>query len=239
MVAYNCVCCLFETDNKAKYTRHVTTQKHLDIFNSSSQTLVSVEEKHIKAMLEQEERYNALLLEQEKKYKFLEEKYNFLEEKYNFLQEKGQYSNYASEVIVPSSPETDEPQDKVNNVCDMLSKTQYDTPSLEELNLTFEPGDYELSPIDGMIRVLSRIEKKPFQYVNGRWFTKQHNAWSPDKERLFVSHIQDKMMKSAKSVFEDNIGDTDLKSEQWLQWILNSFKKLESHEIKHILRAIR
>jgi hypothetical protein len=59
-------------------------------------------------------------------------------------------------------------KDKVYNVADMLSKAQYQTPSLEELKLEFHCDDYERNPVDDMIQVLNRIPFKPFQYVNGR-----------------------------------------------------------------------
>jgi hypothetical protein len=128
---------------------------------------------------------------------------------------------------------------KVYNVTDMLSKSQYQTPSLEELNIEFYCDDYERNPVDGMIQVLNRIPFKPFQYVNGRWFSKQHNVWSYDKERTFIHHIRHQMAKETGTIFEEHIGDKDLHSEKWLEWVLNSFKQLGSSDIKQILRSIR
>jgi hypothetical protein len=130
-------------------------------------------------------------------------------------------------------------EDKVYNVADMLSKSQYQTPNLEELKLEFHCGDYERNPVDGMVQVMNRIPFKPFQYVNGRWFSKQHNVWSYDKERTFMNHIRHQMMKETGSIFEEHIGDKDLHSEKWLEWVLNSFKQLDSSDIKQILRSIR
>ena len=130
-------------------------------------------------------------------------------------------------------------EDKVYNVADMLSKSQYQTPNLEELKLEFHCDDYERNPVDGMIQVLNRIPFKPFQYVNGRWFSKQHNVWSYDKERTFIHHIRHQMAKETGPIFEEHIGDKDLHSEKWLEWILNSFKPLGSSDIKQILRSIR
>ena len=96
----------------------------------------------------------------------------------------------------------------------MLSKAQYQTPNLEELKLDFHCDDYERNPVDGMIQVLNRIPFKPFQYVNGRWFSKQHNVWSYDKERTFMNHIRHQMTKETVSIFEEHIGDKDLHSEK-------------------------
>jgi len=53
-------------------------------------------------------------------------------------------------------------EDKVYNVGDMLSKSQYQTPNLEELKLDFHCDDYERNPVDGMIQVMNRIPFKPF-----------------------------------------------------------------------------
>ena len=124
----------------------------------------------------------------------------------------------------------------------MLSKSQYQIPNLEELILDFHCDDYERNPVDGMIQVLNRIPFKPFQYVNGRWFCKQHNVWSYDKERTFIHHIRHQMAKETGTIFEEHIGDKELNglnSEKWLQWVLNSFKQLNSADIKQILRSIR
>ena len=130
-------------------------------------------------------------------------------------------------------------EDKVYNVSDMLSKSQYQTPNLEELILDFHCDDYERNPVDGMIQVLNRIQFKPFQYVNGRWFSKQHNVWSYDKERTFMNHIRHQMTKVTVSIFEEHIEDEDLHAEKWLKWILNSFKPIGSLDIKQILNSIR
>ena len=46
-------------------------------------------------------------------------------------------------------------------------------------------------------------------------------------------------MKETGSIFEEHIGDKDLHSEKWLEWVLNSFKQLDSSDIKQILRSIR
>jgi hypothetical protein len=239
MVVYTCVCCKFETNNKNKYERHLSTKKHIDIV--------------------EDDRYKAL----EDKYKTLEEKYNILEEKYNILEEKYKEEKYREEKYKEEKYKEDDKEDdkegdkendkedkflkdqvdimedKVYNVADMLSKSQYQTPNLEELILDFHCDDYERNPVDGMIQVLNRIQFKPFQYVNGRWFSKQHNVWSYDKERTFMNHIRHQMTKETGSIFEEHIGDKDLHSEKWLEWILNSFKQLDSSDIKQILRSIR
>jgi hypothetical protein len=110
---------------------------------------------------------------------------------------------------------------------------------LEELILDFHCDDYERNPVDGMIQVLNRIQFKPFQYVNGRWFSKQHNVWSYDKERTFMNHIRHQMTKVTVSIFEEHIEDEDLHAEKWLKWILNSFKPIGSLDIKQILNSIR
>ena len=216
MVAYTCVCCKFETHNKNKYERHLSTKKHIDT-----------------SMVE-DDRYKAL----EEKYKALEEKYKqekYKEEKYkeDDKEEKEDDKENDKEDQVPIM------EDKVYNVADMLSKSQYQTPNLEELILDFHCDDYERNPVDGMIQVLNRIPFKPFQYVNGRWFSKQHNVWFYDKERTFMRHIRQQMTKETGSIFEEHIGDKDLHSEKWLEWILNSFKQLGSSDIKQILRSIR
>jgi hypothetical protein len=172
----------------------------------------------------------------EEKYKTLEEKYK--EEKYK---EDDKEEKYKEEKYKEDDKEdqVDIMEDKVYNVADMLSKSQYQTPNLEELILDFHCDDYERNPVDGMIQVLNRIPFKPFQYVNGRWFSKQHNVWSYDKERTFMHYIRHQMTKETGSIFEEHIGDKDLHSEKWLEWILNSFKQLDSSNIKQILRSIR
>ena len=221
MVAYTCVCCKFETNHKNKYERHLSTKKHIDT-----------------SMVE-DDRYKAL----EEKYKALEEKYKTLEEKYKEekYKEDDKEEKYKEEKYKEDDKEdqVDIMEDKVYNVADMLSKSQYQTPNLEELNLEFYCDDYEKNPVDGMIQVLNRIPFKPFQYVNGRWFSKQHNVWSYDKERTFMRHIRQQMTKETGSIFEEHVGDKDLHSEKWLEWILNSFKPLGSSDMKQILRSIR
>jgi hypothetical protein len=47
------------------------------------------------------------------------------------------------------------------------------------------------------------------------------------------------MMKKTGSIFEEHVGEKDLNSEKWLEWVLNLFKQLESSDIKQILRSIR
>jgi hypothetical protein len=220
MVAYTCVCCKFETNHKNKYERHLSTKKHIDT-----------------SMVE-DDRYKAL----EEKYKALEEKYKALEEKYKEKKYKeDDKEEKEDDKENDKEDQVDSPimEDKVYNVSDMLSKSQYQTPNLEELILDFHCDDYERNPVDGMIQVLNRIPFKPFQYVNGRWFSKQHNVWFYDKERTFMRHIRQQMTKETGSIFEEHIGDKDLHSEKWLEWILNSFKQLGSSDIKQILRSIR
>ena len=220
MVVYTCVCCKFETNHKNKYERHLSTKKHIDTS--------MVEDDRYKAL---EEKYKAL----EEKYKTLEEKYK--EEKYKEDDKEEKEDDKEND----KEDQVDSPimEDKVYNVSDMLSKSQYQTPNLEELILDFHCDDYERNPVDGMIQVLNRIPFKPFQYVNGRWFSKQHNVWSYDKERTFMIHIRHQMTKETGSIFEEHIGEKDLHSEKWLEWILNSFKQLDSSDIKQILRSIR
>jgi hypothetical protein len=234
MVVYTCVCCKFETNHKNKYERHLSTKKHID------------------TSIVEDDRYKAL----DEKYKALDEKYKALEEKYKALEEKYKEEKYKEDDKEEKYKEDDKENDKENkflkdqvdssimedkvyNVADMLSKSQYQTPNLEELKLEFHCDDYERNPVDGMIQVLNRIPFKPFQYVNGRWFSKQHNVWSYDKERTFMRHIRQQMTKETGPIFEEHIGDKDLHSEKWLEWILNSFKPLDSSDIKQILRSIR
>ena len=223
MVVYTCVCCKFETNHKNKYERHLSTKKHIG------------------TSIVEDDRYKAL----EEKYKALEEKYKAPEDKFVKDQDivHPTFEDDVSEEKVfsdmLSKSQDDVSDDKVYNVSDMLSKSQYQTPNLEELILDFHCDDYERNPVDGMIQVLNRIPFKPFQYVNGRWFSKQHNVWSYDKERTFMRHIRQQMTKETGPIFEEHIGDKDLHSEKWLEWILNSFKPLDSSDIKQILRSIR
>ena len=148
MVVYTCVCCKFETNHKNKYTSMV-----------------------------EDDRYTAL----EEKYKALEEKYKVLEEKYKALEEKYKEEKYKEDDKEEKYKEDDKEEkykeddkeknflkdqvdimeDKVYNVADMLSKSQYQTPNLEELILDFHCDDYERNPVDGMIQVLNRM----FYYV--------------------------------------------------------------------------
>ena len=97
----------------------------------------------------------------EDKYKALEDKYKALEDKYKALEK----SPILDEDNADNKVE-DISEDKVYNVSDMLSKTQYQTPSLGELKLDFHCDGYDRNPVDGMIQVLNRIPFKPFQYVN-------------------------------------------------------------------------
>ena len=117
MVVYTCVCCKFETNHKNKYERHLSTKKHIDT-----------------SMVE-DDRYKAL----EEKYKALEEKYKTLEEKYKEekYKEDDKEEKYKEEKYKEDDKEdqVDIMEDKVYNVADMLSKSQYQTPSLEELKL--------------------------------------------------------------------------------------------------------
>ena len=46
-------------------------------------------------------------------------------------------------------------------------------------------------------------------------------------------------MKETGSIFEEHAGDKDSHSEKSLEWALNSFKQLDSSDIKQILRSIR
>ena len=205
MVVYTCVCCKFETNHKNKYERHLSTKKHID------------------TSIVEDDRYKAL----DEKYKALDEKYKALEEKYKAPEDKfvkdqdivhPTFEDDVSEEKVfsdmLSKSQDDVSDDKVYNVSDMLSKSQYQTPNLEELILDFHCDDYERNPVDGMIQVLNRIPFKPFQYVNGRWFSKQHNVWSYDKERTFMRHIRQQMTKETGPIFEEHIGDKDLHSEK-------------------------
>ena len=108
MVVYTCVCCKFETNHKNKYERHLSTKKHID-------TSI-VEDDRYKAL---EEKYKAL----EEKYKALEEKYK--EEKYKEDDKEDDKENkFLKDQVDPSIME-----DKVYNVSDMLSKSQYQTPN--------------------------------------------------------------------------------------------------------------
>ena len=38
------------------------------------------------------------------------------------------------------------------------------------------------------------------------------------------------MAKETGTIFEEHIGDKDLHSEKWLEWVLNSFKQLDSSD---------
>ena len=138
MVVYKCVGCKFETDHKNKYERHLSTKKYIEI-----------------SMVE-DDRYKAL----EEKYKTLEEKYKTLEDK--FLKDQVIVHSPTSIIQDDSIMKDDVLEDKVYNVGDMLSKSQYQTPNLEELKLDFHCDDYERNPVDGMIQVMNRIPFKPF-----------------------------------------------------------------------------
>ena len=148
MVVYTYVCCKFETNHKNKYERHLATKKHIDI----------VEDDRYKAL---EEKYKAL----EEKYKALEEKYKeekYKEEKYK-EDDKEDDKDYDKEYkFLKDQVDSSIMEDKVYNVSDMLSKTQYQTLNLEELKLDFHCDDYEINPVNGMIQVLNRIPFKPF-----------------------------------------------------------------------------
>jgi len=54
-----------------------------------------------------------------------------------------------------------------------------------------------------------------------------------------MNHIRHQMIKETGSIFEEHVGDKDSHSEKWLEWVLNSFKQLDSSDIKQILRSIR
>jgi tRNA U34 5-carboxymethylaminomethyl modifying enzyme MnmG/GidA len=81
--------------------------------------------KHIDTSIVEDDRYKVL----EEKYKALEEKHKALEDK--FLKDQNIVDSQISIMEVLD----DVSEDKVYNVSDMLSKTQYQTPSLEELKL--------------------------------------------------------------------------------------------------------
>jgi hypothetical protein len=195
----------------------------------------ALNDKYIEISMVEDDRYKAL----EDKYKALNDKYKALNDKYIVLLEEPHVMDVSEDKFLKDQVDSPIMEDKVYNVADMLSKSQYQTPNLEELKLEFHCGDYERNPVDGMVQVMNRIPFKPFQYVNGRWFSKQHNVWSYDKERTFINHIRHQMMKETGSIFEDHVGDKDSHSEKWLEWVLNSFKQLDSSDIKQILRSIR
>jgi len=117
------------------------------------------------------DKYIEISMVEDDRYKSLEEKYKAFNDKYIVLLEEPHVESPISIIDL-------EEEDKVYNVADMLSKAQYQTPSLEELKLEFHCDDYERNPVDGMIQVMNRIPFKPFQYLNGRWFSKKHNVWS-------------------------------------------------------------
>ena len=163
MVVYTCVCCKFETNHKNKYERHLSTKKHIEI------SMVEDDRYKVLKRSIKDDRYKAL----EDKYKALNDKYKALNDKYIVLLEEPHVESmdvsedkFLKDQV--DSPIMDVSEDKVYNVADMLSKSQYQTPSLEELNLEFYCDDYEKNPVDGIIQVLNRIPFKPFQYVNGR-----------------------------------------------------------------------
>jgi len=243
MVVYTCVCCKFETNHKNKYERHLSTKKHIEIsmveddrYKLLEEKYKALNDKYIEISMVEDDRYKAL----EDKHKALNDKYKALNDKYIVLLEEPHVMDVSEDKFLKDQVDImDVSEDKVYNVADMLSKSQYQTPNLEELKLEFHCGDYERNPVDGMVQVMNRIPFKPFQYVNGRWFSKQHNVWSYDKERTFINHIRHQMMKETGSIFEDHVGDKDSHSEKWLEWVLNSFKQLDSSDIKQILRSIR
>jgi hypothetical protein len=77
----------------------------------------------------------------EEKYKTLEEKYKEDDKKEKYKEEKYKEEKYKEEKYKEDDKENkflkDLEDDKVYNVTDMLSKTQYQTPNLEELKLDF------------------------------------------------------------------------------------------------------
>ena len=99
-------------------------------------------------------------LDLEEKYKTLEEKYK--EKKYKEDDKEEKYKEDDKENDKEDQVDYPIMEDKVYNVADMLSKSQYQTPNLEELILYFHCDDYERNPVDGMIQVLNRIPLKPF-----------------------------------------------------------------------------
>ena len=124
MVVYTCVCCKFETNHKNKYERHLSTKKHID-------TSIVEDEKY-KTL---EEKYKAL----EEKYKTLEEKYKeekYKEEKYKEDDKEEKYKegdkeNDKEDNFLKDQVDSSIMEDKVYNVADMLSKSQYQTPNLK------------------------------------------------------------------------------------------------------------
>jgi hypothetical protein len=165
------------------------------------------------------DKYIEISMVEDDRYKVLEDMYKALNDKYIVLLEENQ-PHVESPISIMEVLDVAS-EEKVYNVADMLSKAQYQTPSLEELKLEFHCDDYERNPDDGIIEVMNRIPFKLFQYVNRRWSSKQHNVWSYDKERTFMHHIRHQMMKQTGSIFEEHVGDKDLHSEKWLEWVLN------------------
>jgi hypothetical protein len=126
----------------------------------------ALNDKYIQISMVEDDRYKAL----EDKYKALNDKYKALNDKYIVVLEKPHVESMDVSEDKFLKDQVDSPimEDKVYNVADMLSKSQYQTPNLEELKLVFHCGDYERNPVDGMVQVMNRIPFKPFQYVNER-----------------------------------------------------------------------
>ena len=143
MVVYTCVCCKFETNHKNKYERHLSTKKHIEIsmveddrYKVLEEKYKALNDKYIEISMAEDDRYKAL----EDKYKALNDKYKALNDKYIvLLKQPHSMEDGVSEAKFlkdqVDSPIMDVSEDKVYNVADMLSESQYQTPSSEELKL--------------------------------------------------------------------------------------------------------
>ena len=120
----------------------------------------ALNDKYIEISMVEDDTYKAL----EDKYKALNDKYKALNDKYIVLLEEPHVESMDVSEDKFLKDHVDSPimEDKVYTVADMLSKSQYQTPNLEELILDFHCDDYERNPVDGMIQVLNRIQFKPF-----------------------------------------------------------------------------
>jgi len=243
MPVYTCSCCNFETENKTKYTRHLSTQKHRDC---EGKVIVPLKDKY-QLM---EEKYQLM----EEKHQLLEEKHKLLEEKYALLEtelktELKMLKNVVNMLLVNKTEAKTEPKtepqyvETKQTVCstiELLNESHFETPNLKEMEVEMVMDDFDCPHVEGMTKILQRIKNKPFQYVDNKWYVKSENQWSYDEKKSFIPYVRHLMVKRLPILFAEVYGKINIKNEDdYTRMVYETFKELEPAHVKHILRSLR
>lgn len=228
MPVYTCACCLYETPNKSKFTRHLATPKHLE-----NETNISTPPKDKYDLLEEKH----VLLEE--KYALLEIELKMLKNVVNLLVESKHTEPTVQKVETHEEPIVESKQ-TVSSTIQLLNETHFDTTNLHEMEVEMIMDDFNCPHVEGMVHILQRIKNKPFQYVDNKWYVKKENEWRYDPDKTFIPYVRHLMVRRLPILFEETYGKVNSENEdQYTSMVFETFKELEPAHIKHILRTIR